>query len=675
MRREPLCARKTAAALAAMAFLLAIVGWTQLRQTQVDRVRNFSVTPNSGPIELWDGCKINPKSNIVTRLQIDGNIMGTLSTEKSVSILTMGSNSKANLILEALGPSSDGNSQVRLTLFSNSQPRQTETLFLPLINRHFMIQLQISAETGQFSIGRKPNVVEVPFTITNRLDCSFAQLPLSTFDLPSNSVTQPDSPFTTDVRAHFSQISSNSQSSHLSTIAKFIFFVFLVVTGAFILMRSSRKKIFSLPGSQKLLSIITIQLAVSIPIMWTLSGYFNYDIFGSFVYKSDDGWCRSAIEGVGDHCFGDWNERISPSFFDFQYPSFSTALETSPLGPFWTAMFNSLGRITSPRNLLYISLVLGLIFGFLTVRILVNSTLSRQLLAFSVVLVGGMPWLVALDRMHFFLIVLPFFAFAIRGSIQNNRVLLGRSLLVLALFKPHFALLLLVFANSREWKFLLRYGVLSVIGVITLIALPAPVPITRINQYVMNLLYMADYRPSGTTSYPPNISIRRMLEVLLGSFNLNISQLMLISLIFSSLAMLLCIFLRYQGYFHTLLQLFPFVILGFNGYVPPYYLLFSSVILLGILSSSADTRSIIENSLSHSRIALILFIVAIVASQSLIIVPYGRTQWGGVLTLTPLIAAFFWVAFSLFTIILEAFHYFKLPKPRVLINPAEIRQF
>ena len=651
--------KKTNAALAAMAFLLVIVGWTQLREKQVNQVRNFSAMSNNAPMEFWDGCNINPKGNLVTSLQIDGNIMGTLSAEESALILNMGSHSKVNLILEALGPSDDNNSQVRLTLYSAVNPGQTNTFFLPLTNRHFIIQLRISAETGRFSIGRKPNIVEVPFTISDQLDCGFVQLPVSNSELPSNSTAQPATPFVADAQAHLSQFSSSSQSSRSSIIAKYIFFIILVFIGAFISVRSLRKKFFSLPDSRKIFSILTIQLAVSIPAMWTLSSYFQIDVFGSFIYTSFDGWCRSGFEGIGDHCFGDWNERITPNFFDFQYPSFSSSLETSPLGPYVTGTFNYLGQITSPKNLLYIALLLGVVFGFLTVKILVDSTLPRQLLTYFLVLVGGYPWLVAMDRLHLFLFVLPFFALAIRYSIRNNRVLLGQSLLVLALFKPHFALLLLVFANSREWKFFLKYSMLSVLGVITLIALPAPVPMPRIIQYVQNLLYMADYRPSGTTSYPPNISVRRMLEVLLGPLNLTINQLMLISIIFSIIAILLSIAFSFQGYFHTLLQLFPLVILGFNGYVPPYYLLFSSVILLGVLSSSADTRSAIENSLRHSRIALILFMVAIVSSQSLIVVPYGRTEWGGVLTLTPLIAAFFWVAFSLFTIILETIHYFK----------------
>ena len=666
MKREAQYLRKTTAALAVMAFLLVIVGWTQLSEKQVNHVRNFSTMPNSAPTEFWDGCNINPNSNLVTRLRIQGIILGTLSAEKSVSILNMGSNSKVTLILEALGPSDDNNSQVQLTLFPQINPSQANIFFLPLNNRQFTIELQISAESGRFSIGTKPNVIEIPFILSEELDCSLVKFSSTAFTLPSSFATQPDAPFVEGLSIHFSQIPSASVESGFTTTAFRSLLASLSILGLLLLARSLRQRRFSFPSSERFLSIVTIQLAASIPIMWTLAGFFNIDVFGSFIYKSDDGWCRSATEGIGDHCFGDWNERIAENFFDFQYPSFSSSLETSPLGPYVTGMFNFLGQITSPKNLLYIALLLGLVFGFLTVRALVDSPLPRQLLTFFVVLVGGYPWLVAIDRLHLFVFVLPFFALAIRDSIQNNRVLLGRSLLILALFKPHFALLLLVFANSREWKFFLKYSALSVIGVITLIALPAPLPITRINQYVLNLLYMSDYRPAGTTAYPPNISIRRMLEVLLSSFNISINQLMLISIVFSSIAIFLCIFLRYRGYFHTLIQLLPLVVLGFNGYVPVYYLLFSSVILLGVLSPSADIRSTIANTLGHSRIALILFIAAIVSSQSLIIIPYGRTQWGGVLTLTPLIAAFLWVAFSFFTIIQETFNYFKHPKPQVL---------
>jgi hypothetical protein len=526
---------------------------------------------------------------------------------------------------------------------------------LPLTNRQFNIELNFAGGSGQFSIGNSPNVVETQFMLPARLDCSTVQL-------SSRLVSDIDAPHVEDIRARLSQSSSSSLMSRWLSIDLYVFFVLFAALCTLILILCLREKEISFPEGMQFHSILAVQLAITLPILWVLSSYFNYDVFGSFVYKSDDGWCRSVSEGIGDHCFGDFNERISPSFFDFQYPGFTSSLETSPIGPFVTSFFNSFLVITTPRTLLYFSLFLAVVVGLLTVRILSNSSLPKQLATFSLVFVGGYPWLVAVDRLHLSVFMLPFFALAIRGAIQNNNLVLGRSLVLLALYKPHFALLLLVFANSREWKFLFKYSTMAVGGVIALIALPSVSPVSRVYQYILNVFYMSDYRPSGTTSYPPNLSIRRMLEILLSFGDLQENQLFLLSIFVSCVGILFTLFLSPKDYFSSLLRFFPLAMFGVNGYVAGYYLLFSSVILLAVISANSDIRSTMTNALQQSRVALFILTFALISSQSLIILPYGKTQFGGVLTFTPLLASFTWVVLSIFLNILDAFRHFKPQK-------------
>jgi hypothetical protein len=68
------------------------------------------------------------------------------------------------------------------------------------------------------------------------------------------------------------------------------------------------------------------------------------------------------------------------------------------------------------------------------------------------------------------------------------------------------------------------------------------------------------------------------------------------------------------------------------------------------------------NALQQSRVALFILTFALISSQSLIILPYGKTQFGGVLTFTPLLASFTWVVLSIFLNILDAFRHFKPQK-------------
>jgi hypothetical protein len=644
--------RRIALLLLTATIFFAVVSGTWATLTSSEPAKHFSFSSSGESTSAWHGCEVDPRNNRLTQFQIKGRIVGTLSDGEKISILSAGSDFITHLEIEALGPIGDTSSQVQLTLFPTANPDHTNVLLVPLINRSFLVQLKITGESGSFSVGKKPNTVQVPFILSDRLDCS--QVGLS-----SKFVTQEDSLITADVRVDFSQSSLTSEHILWPKIDARIFLAFLVMLSILMIIRFLQKKNITLPDGQKLTSMLTVQLAASIPVLWMLGSYFNFDVFGSFVYTSADGWCRSAIEGIGDHCFGDWNERIAPNFFDHQYPSFSSSLETSPIGPYLTSAFNYLTTVTSPRTTLYFALLLAFFLGLLAVKILTESSLSKQLVLFALVLVGGYPWLVAADRIHLSIFVLPVFAFTVRGAIQNNRVVLGRSLLALACFKPHFAIFLLVFANARDWKFLVKYSALSVAGVLALLGLPSASPINRIYQYVMNLLYMSDYRPSGTTSYPPNISIRRMLEILLSPTHLEINQLFVLSLMIAATGILLTVFLGSKGYFHALLRLMPLVILGFNGYVATYYLLFSSIVLLTALSPSLDVKSTIAESLAHSRLAIVLFVIAIIASQSLIIIPYGDNHFGGILTLTPLIAAFFWVALSLYLITLDTLRYLK----------------
>jgi hypothetical protein len=650
MKKIPNFLRNVVFAKLTFAIFLVVLLLGVFKSTSSDQIRQFSVSSTNGSPISWNGCEINPNNLLHTRLQIDGSITGLLSTGDRISLFESGSDSNIDFILEALGPSGEDRSRVALTLYPSGD--YTSTYFLPLNNRKFNIELNLVRNSGRFSIGEEPNVFFKQIPLESRISCN-------TVRLPSTTATDLDTPRVEDGLARLSQTSSNSLMSRWFSIDLYIFFFLLALLGAVFSFSSIRQMKYSLPDDAQFIAVLSVQLAVAVPILWTISSYFDYDAFGSFMYKSDDGWCRSATEGLGDHCFGDWNERISPNFFDFQYPSFSSSLETSPVGPIWTSFLNHFTAFTTPKTALFFSLFTAFVVGFLTVRILTNLTLTKQIALFSLVFIGGYPWLVAVDRLHLSLFVLPFFALAVRGSIQNNRVLLGRSVVVLALYKPHFAILLLVFANTREWKFLFKYSFMAIGGVLALIALPSASPVHRVYQYVFNVVYMSDYRPSGTTAYPPNLSIRRMLEMVLSFSDLQVNQLFMFSIIVSCVGVFFTVILSPRDYFSSLLRFLPVVMFGVNGYVPGYYLLFSSIVLLVVISATVDVRRSILDALGQSRVALSIFLSALIVSQSLIILPYGETKFGGVLTLTPLLASGMWVVLAFFLIFLDAVRYFK----------------
>ena len=636
-----------------MLIFLLVLSSAVFKNPNSDLIHQFNASSTSESPTSWNQCEINPNNSGLTHLQIDAKITGLLSAGERISLLDFGSNSVIEFRLEAIGPANGESSRIQLSLFPSSD--NTNILFLPLTNRKININLDFAGAAGRFSIGEEPNVIATQFTLSGQISCSTVRFP---------TMFEPDvfAPRFEDIQARLSQTSSSSLLSRWLSIDLYVFFVLLAFLGVVVSILSLRKIKLALPNEMQFFSFLTVQLAIAIPVLWAIGSYFNFDVFSSFMYTSKDGWCRSATEGIGDHCFGDWNERIAPNFFDHQFPGYSSSLETSPIGPFWTSAINFFASLTTPRASLYFSLVLAFFVGFVTVQIISNSSLPHRLVWFSLVLVGGYPWLVAVDRLHHSVFVLPFFALAVKGSIENNRVILGRSLVVLALYKPHLAILLLVFANSREWRFFFKYSVMAVGGVLALIALPSASPKNRIHQYILNVFYLSDYRPAGSTAYPPNLSIRRMLEIILSFGNLQENQLFLLSLIISCVGILFTVVLSPKGYFSSLLRLLPLVMFGVNGYVAAYYLLFSSVILLAVVSANPDAKSTVIDALRRSRLALMMFILALIISQSLIILPYGKTEFGGILTFTPLLASFSWVILSLFLNVLDTVRFFK-PQP------------
>jgi len=404
-----------------------------------------------------------------------------------------------------------------------------------------------------------------------------------------------------------------------------------------------------IPNQFDLVSLMAAQTAISVIVLWILSGYFNFDVFGSYVYYSADGWCDPIHDGLGDHCFGDWNERIAPSFADIQYPAFMTNMEVSPIGPYWTALFNLIEQLTSARTALVIALLVAVFFSWWAVVILVPDS-QKRILALSLGLVCTTPVLVAWDRLHLFAFCLPIFAYLIKAAITGDESSLARAILALSIVRPQFSLLYVMFIASRKWRTFFSYATGSVVSVLCLLILPSASAFNRLRDYIKNVFYMADYRPSGFTSYPTNISIRRMLEVFSALFQdaVSIDFLLFISLSFSCILLTVTALRKESNYLYLLLIVLPVVCLGLNGYVPPYYLIFSSLIGVSLVGFAPSIEGFMRNSVRDSRAGFFLLTAAVVVSQSLIILPYGVTPWNGLLNATQVVGAALWIALSVF---------------------------
>jgi hypothetical protein len=198
-----------------------------------------------------------------------------------------------------------------------------------------------------------------------------------------------------------------------------------------------------------LMGLLALQLAISVPVSWVLSSYFDVDVPASLMYFGKDGWCNLATEGVGKHCFGDFQERflIDPS----GRPPWPNNLELSPIGPFFTGAANTLAGFLPAR--LVLTLVI-LAYGACLLVPAVWAARGRpwplRFLIVGMIGIGTYPFIATMDRLNSVALTVPLIlAFLIALGTGNSRGVLF-SILALTVIKPQFIVLYFVLVALRK---------------------------------------------------------------------------------------------------------------------------------------------------------------------------------------------------------------------------------
>ncbi len=84
---------------------------------------------------------------------------------------------------------------------------------------------------------------------------------------------------------------------------------------------------------------------MSIPVALVASDYFQSPTTRALSYMADDGWCTASIEGLGVHCFGDFQGGRIVAEHDFGMPSTSSPVlrisnAMGPMGPVPASLLN-----------------------------------------------------------------------------------------------------------------------------------------------------------------------------------------------------------------------------------------------------------------------------------------------------------------------------------------------
>jgi hypothetical protein len=211
-----------------------------------------------------------------------------------------------------------------------------------------------------------------------------------------------------------------------------------------------------------LMGLLALQLAVAVPIAWVLDSYFNVNVPASLMFFGRDGWCDTATQGVGRHCFGDFHERflIDPS----RRLPWPNNLELSPIGPFLTGTANALASFLPAR------FVLALVILVYAACLLVPAVWAARgrpwPLRFLIVGMTGIatyPFVATMDRLNIVALTVPLvLAFLLALDAGNSRGVIF-TILALTVIKPQFIVLSFVLVAQRKVR-AAAVGVLGSIG-------------------------------------------------------------------------------------------------------------------------------------------------------------------------------------------------------------------
>lgn len=391
------------------------------------------------------------------------------------------------------------------------------------------------------------------------------------------------------------------------------------------------------------------------------------------MFKGDDGWCIARNEGLGIHCFGDFNERFNPSSTP-HLQGYPNNLEMTPSGPFITFAANSLADITNPGFVLILFYLLSICIVLLPLIISTwRSPWIFKILAISMFGVSSYPFLVLIDRLNYLIFAVPLLYFLYSKLDRNDFFSSGFIIVLLTSIKPQFGLLALIFLFRGEKKKFLQIVLSQIVLISGLIILAGRGSFNRIFEYIRIIggyayqdnISMWDLQSRN----PPNASLARVFFLIINFFldvtglqnNFEVS---FVNRLAVSCSLLMVVFIILVLYFKQYalndlelgLILTILSVLCFGKYVAGYYLVFIIPILAIFLRRISFLPDINGNDVSFNLgfdVAFKEFVVAFFFSTTTIILPnisegISRLPNTNVLEiLSPAFATFAWIIFSI----------------------------
>jgi len=268
---------------------------------------------------------------------------------------------------------------------------------------------------------------------------------------------------------------------------------------------------------ERLVSSVAIANVISLPSIFIATGYFGVKWPSQLVFKSADGWCDSATQGVGLHCFGDFSDMYFRGSIE-PWARRSGPLAHPPLSVFAQDAFARLGEfLGNPRIALGLWLVLISVCVLLPIIWATHITRAPQ--RWIVLLLMGVattPMLSAMDRGNSAPLAVPLLLwFAVSFTRGRNRSAV-LAIVLATLIRPHLLVLAVLFLMRRDVLNLLRAVTFSIIGLLLSFAMYPGDRIGNLTDWIVNMAQYGGYR-SPLLPFPQSVGSARS-SVLIGEF-------------------------------------------------------------------------------------------------------------------------------------------------------------
>lgn len=265
-------------------------------------------------------------------------------------------------------------------------------------------------------------------------------------------------------------------------------------------------------------------LWLPVPLLWFIySGYFNRPISEVFGYLSKDGWCNSRIEGLGAHCFGDFQTPLIMLENGNAWANqFNSAYTPTALVPhLLTVATDHLGgrafSLTLAMLIISISLLLP---GIITS---LNTSKPFRWIPLFFLGVGSLPFLISFDRGNSAALVVPILIWIVHAYYFQNWIQLSIAVLIASAVRPQYIFFVLLLIFCRRYLLAVSTGILFVIiTVFGFILWPGNFS-QDISRWILNITSYNSYS-SLSSGYPLNLSASRSVWNILNVFNSNSLQ-------------------------------------------------------------------------------------------------------------------------------------------------------